>query len=804
MRSPRLLYCLIGSLWTLPSLPLPAAEPKFAQEGVAFLQRYCLSCHGPTKPKADLSLHTFQDDASVLKHRKLWNNVLQQVREGLMPPLGKPKPTATELDAFVRLVDDIFHRADLAAPPDPGRVTIRRLNQAEYANTVRDLIGIDFDPTGDFPSDDVGHGFDNIGDVLSISPVLMERYLAAAEAIAQRAILAGNVKPTMRWYGGRYTEPASENIPMQGDYRIITSAASAKYIEKGPVYNSVQVPADGEYILRAKVYAQREGSQPVTASLLVAGTTIPRPATTEAISQLAGEVKRHGPIMILKTVEVRAREAKTAEVIEARIPADLSIHRIIIAVGATPANEPPARLFVEWMNLEGPLDMRPATHKKLLAVDPNLPKPQQTRAVLKRLADRAYRRPATTEEVERLAQLVEATEKEGESWEAGMRLALQAVLCSPKFLFRVELDDRPTSKEPQVLDEYQLASRLSYFLWSTMPDAELFELAATKQLTPNLEAQVRRMLKDPKAQALVENFAMQWLQLRPLRNFAPDAKLFPTFDESLRQAMLQETQLFFAEIMREDRSILDFVDGNFTYLNGRLAQHYGIVDTKGNRVGKPKVVPGGAPIPRDQFVRVTFADSERGGLLGQASILSVTSNPTRTSPVKRGRWVLEQILGTPPPPAPPNVPELAEGEKAQLTGTLRQRMEQHRANPSCANCHARMDAMGFAFENFDAIGRYREKDGNFPIDPSGILPDGKRFSGPAELKQILKSRADLIARSLTEKMLTYALGRGVEHYDKRSIDKIVSALQKDNYRFSTLVTEIVRSDPFRMRRGNQP
>jgi len=336
-----------------------------------------------------------------------------------------------------------------------------------------------------------------------------------------------------------------------------------------------------------------------------------------------------------------------------------------------------------------------------------------------------------------------------------------------------------------------------------MPDQELFDLATKKQLSANIDATVRRMLKDPKSSALVENFAMQWLQLRRLSTFAPDAKLFPNFNDKLRDAMLTETSMFFDAVMREDRSILELIDADFTFLNEPLSRHYGIADTMGNWSNQKVMRPGGQPIRGEKFVRVSLSGRERGGLITQASVLTVTSNPTRTSPVKRGRWVLEQILGTPPPPPPPNVPELVEGPQAELTGTLRQRMEQHRTNPNCASCHARMDPIGFAFENYNAIGAFRQKDGEFPIDPSGTLPDGKSFQGPTELKAILKDKKELFARNLTDKMMIYALGRGTEFFDKPTIDKIVVALERDQQKFSTLMIEIVKSDAFRMRRGKQ-
>jgi hypothetical protein len=448
-----------------------------------------------------------------------------------------------------------------------------------------------------------------------------------------------------------------------------------------------------------------------------------------------------------------------------------------------------------------PRDARPASQQRLLACAADATQAEQTREVLRRFATRAYRRPATSDEVERLAGLAESAIQGGQSWEAGAQLAMQAVLCSPKFLFRAELDERPDNPEVRPLDEYQLASRLSYFLWSSMPDEALSELAAKSQLRANLDAQVSRMLQDPKSEALVENFALQWLQLKRLDSFAPDPQRFPRFSNRLRASMLEETKRFFASVMREDRSIVELLDADYTFLNERLARHYGIVDTQGTRAGQKPVRPGGQPIRGDDFVRVALADDERGGLLTQASVLTVSSNPTRTSPVKRGRWVLEQILGTPPPPAPPNVPLLPEGEQAELTGSLRQRFEQHRSNPVCANCHARMDPIGFAFENYDAVGAFRTKDGTFDIDPSGQLPDGRSFQSWAELKQILKEQKDLFARCLGEKMLIYALGRGLEHHDQPAVDRIVAGLQSDNYRFSTLVREIARSDPFQKRRG---
>jgi hypothetical protein len=429
------------------------------------------------------------------------------------------------------------------------------------------------------------------------------------------------------------------------------------------------------------------------------------------------------------------------------------------------------------------------------------PKEVQTKEILAAFAGRAYRRPVTPAELSRLTGFVEQNEKSGLKWEAALGLAFQAILTSPKFLFRVELDDRPEAAEPHAITEHQLASRLSYFLWASAPDDELLGLAAKGQLAANLEAQVRRMLKDPRSRELVDSFAMQWLQLKRISFVAPDGGLFPAFNQRLRGSMLRETELFIDAVIREDRSVLDLIAADYTFLDERLARHYGIADTAGNRAYQKPTKPGGQPIRGDQFVRVSLQDGERGGLLAQASVLTVTSNPTRTSPVKRGRWVLEQILGEPPPPPPPDVPELVETPAAKESGSLKQRMEQHRADPKCANCHTRMDAIGFALENYNAIGAWRTTDGKFPIDASGKFPDGAEFKGPADLRKVLLDRKDLFVRCLIEKLMIYGLGRGIEPYDDPSIRQIQAALAKDGNKFSRLVIEIVKSPPFRMRRG---
>jgi hypothetical protein len=797
---------------------------KFSDEAIPFIKQHCLECHGDKEPKADLSLAKDLDAKALMTRRAVWENVLAMVETGQMPPKEQPKPDPVQTDKFITLIKESFDDIDRHAAPDPGRVTVRRLNRVEYNNTIRDLIGVDFDPAEDFPSDDIGHGFDNIGDVLTLSPVLMERYLAAAETIVNRAIVPNPPKPPDRGMGSRYLEPAGQGVP-EKKWRGISTRPNTNAIFTGPLHTRYMVPDDGEYNFKLNCYAETTGDAPVQLAILVCGKNVSGGASDDDVAKLSGgAIANLRPFIVLKTIEVTARSADKSQHVNVRIPPTKGFERVAVAIVKPPApaaaaerpadqpadainpdQAPPVTsLYIDYFGLEGPLDGRPATHRALLACSQEQSKTDQSREVLTRFVSRAYRRPATKEEVERLVAMATLAQEEGLSWDAAMQRAMMAVLVSPKFLFRLELDNRASTGaagQPYPLDEYQLASRLSYFLWSTMPDQELFQLAARGELSKNLDAQVRRMLADPRSRSLVDNFAMQGLQLKRLKTYAADNKLFPSFNDQLKNAMARETEMFMESIIREDRSVLDMIDADYTFLNETLARHYGIADTQGNWAGQKPERAGGQPIRRE-FVRVSLPHKLRGGLLTQASILTVTSNPTRTSPVKRGRWVLEQILGAPPPPPPPNVPELAEGDKAQLTGSLRQRMEQHRANPACANCHAKMDPIGFAFENYDAIGAFRTKDGEFPIETAGVLPDGKAFQGPGELKTILMEKRNQFTRCLTEKMLIYALGRGLEYYDRRPVMQIQDSLAKNDYKFSVLVAEIVKSDPFRLRRGN--
>lgn len=763
-----------------PSKPGAAAQPAqatakpadpFARDLLPLMQKYCAGCHGAQNPPSGLPLLKYRDTAAVVEAAQIWERVAQNVASGLMPPRGLPQPTPAERNRIVHWIEETLSTAECKIE-DPGRVTMRRLNREEYNNTIRDLVGLDLRPADSFPSDDVGYGFDNIGDVLSISPLLMEKYLAAAETIARAAIVTPEESsPRTRWEGEALAKAGGE-AHERG--RILKTV--------GELSVEHTFPKQGDYILRVRAFGQQAGPEPAKMAFRLDGRN-------------------------LRVVDVKAIQVRP-EVYEVRLTLPAGRRRFSVAFlndyfqeepdPSQRRRRPPAdrNLIVEALEVQGPIGLHgplPEAHRRIMLGDRSPATAAERRArarqILAAFARRAYRRPVTEAEVERLTRIVGMAEKQGESFERGIQLAVQAALVSPHFLFRVETNPGgKDSRGNEWLGQYEIASRLSYFLWSSMPDETLFQLAAQGKLQDPevLAAQVKRMLGDPKARALADNFAMQWLTLGKLAEVAPDPERFPTFNDALRRAMREETRLFFQEIVQKDRSILEFLDGRFTYLNETLARHYEI--------------PG---VTGDQFRRVVLTDDRRRGLLTQASVLTVTSNPTRTSPVKRGKWVLEQLLGTPPPPPPPDVPELEDDKKGQLVGTLRQRMEQHRENPMCASCHDRMDPIGFGLENFDAVGRWRTRDGGEPIDASGELPGGRRFNGPAELIALLKTQQTQFTRNLVEKLATYALGRGLEPSDRCNVSEIADRVAKRGYRFSALVTEIVLSEPFRKRRGSE-
>lgn len=745
------------------------AEPLTFDANIKpLMQKYCYDCHGDKKQRAGLNLQKFGNEQSILEGRKVWERAAAMVRSREMPPPRREtQPTQEERDQLFQWITDTTSKIDCTGAHDPGRVTIRRLNRFEYNNTIRDLVGVDFKPAADFPSDDVGYGFDNIGDVLSLPPILFEKYLNAAEKITAAAIVAQPLKGTIVTFVG---DKLQDGQPYDEGARMLSS--------NGKISAEVEVPTSGKYVVRIRAFETHAGDDYAKMAFLVDNKP-------------------------LHTFDVKG-QFESPQSFALRM--DLTAGKHKIAGEFTndyyqPDNPDPKNrdrnMGVAAIEIQGPIE---ETEKKSLTdlhrkIFIRTPKADMSnaedcaRAIVGNFARRAFRRPIEREELDRLIDLGRNVMLEGESFERAIEVCIQAVLVSPHFLFRVEVDAEPENpKAIHPINEFELASRLSYFLWSSMPDEELFKLAEKNALRSNnnLRLQVERMLKDPKAQAFIENFAGQWLQTRNLKLMTPDPKLFPSFDDALREAMRMETELFFGEIVRGNHSILDLLDADFTYVNERLAKHYGLSGVRG-----------------EKFQRVKLDGERRAGVLTQASILTLTSNPTRTSPVKRGKWVLENILGAPPPPPPPNVEELKTDEKAVLSGSLRQRMEQHREDPGCASCHQRMDPLGFGFENFDAIGAWRTKDGNFEIDPAGILPSGESFKTPKELRIILKNSKDDFARCLTEKLLTYSLGRGLEYYDKCAVDSLVEKIAKDNYRITSLIHEIVQSDPFQKRRGKK-
>jgi len=731
----------------------PLRAQDFRKDVQPFLEKYCYDCHGHDKTKADLNLESFKDAGGFYRDQRLWRQLVTQVVAGEMPPPErKTRPTHAEIEALQGSVRGLLNQAVARAKVDPGKVTVRRLNRTEYNNTIRDLCYVEGNFSVDFPADDTGYGFDNIGDVLTFSPVHLERFIAAAKVVAERAMPTAEQKLDVLNVDGYNMLPRGRSEDQMRVFNAATLTAS------------FEAPREGEYIFRAHLVGMGNAGDPAAVvNLVVDGKTI----GTQTLK--------------LKT------NSRGAEKVDAKVRLAPGKHALAVTWTNPPGDLTGGsrRLGTYRYQLLGPTDTRTDLQRKLADFAQGRKGDDRARFMANWFVSRAFRRPATPVEIQRYAKVFTTAETAGGAWEAGAQAMISAVLASPKFIFRIEQDDQPLAKDAHPVSEFALASRLSYFLWGSMPDEELFGLANQGKLTANLPAQTTRLLKDPRAQYLVTGFALQWLQTRRLALVTPDAKLFPEFDDALRASMVKETELFLSEIVREDRSVFDIIDADFTYLDRPLAELYRVADVPSRRSG--------------DFVRVTLPKGERGGVLTQASILTATSNPDRTSPVKRGKWILEQILGTPPPPAPADVPSL-EGQK-QLTGNLRQRLEQHRANPACASCHNRMDALGFAFEKFDAIGRGRTMDEGVAIDTAGKLPDGRTFAGASQLKAVLKADREKYVRNLSAKLLTYGLGRGLEFYDEPALDKMVVAVEKGQLRFSALVMAVVQSDPFRLRRG---
>lgn len=741
----------------------PAVQ-TFQEAVFPFIQKNCVVCHNDKLQSGGLNLKA---PAGVAARRAQWERVVEKLKRGEMPPKGFPRPAADQIAAVTKWFDDEFARQDASLAPDPGRVTARRLNRYEYNATVRDLLAVDFKPADDFPTDDFGYGFDNIGDVLTLSPTLMEKYLAAAHKIAKLAI-EGEAPPKMAVKDRRKNESRrpgeftwERKFKWEADY-VIRLEAATKY--PGVLYFSwdggepQSVRAVPGFVAVGRIHDYKMhvpyGVHRMTAWFVV--------NEEEAVAQHQKE-----------ELDAREERKKKGE------PEPAGPQKpFVVPKGA-----------VDYFEVLGPYNPKPqptpASYAKIFICGhpPGQHNASCARKDLENLAALAWRRPVTPSEVDRLLSYVRMAQDDGDSFDQAMRVGVEAVLVSPYFLYRIERDPAPGA-EHRISDD-ELASRLSYFLWSSMPDAELFRLARENRLHEPavLAQQVSRMMKDLKSEALVDNFGGQWLQTRNLDRIKPDPDKFKVFTPELRDAMKMETQLFFSFIMRDDRSILEFLNAKYTFLNEPLARLYGIPNVKG-----------------DNFRKVDLTGTPRMGVLTQASVLTVSSYPTRTSPVIRGKWILENVLNTPPPPPPPNVPSLKEAEAGSAM-SVRQSLEKHRQDPVCASCHSRMDPLGFGLENFDAIGRYRTEDGKFPIDASGTLPNGKSFSDVEGLMRILEDDKDQFTRCLVEKMLTFALGRGLERYDRPVVSAIARKVADNQYKFSTLVMEIVASAPFQMRRA---
>jgi mono/diheme cytochrome c family protein len=801
-----------------------AQSPAAAHREV--FARYCLTCHTEaqrSRGAVPVALDTL-DLSHVAGHADVWERVVRKMRAGVMPPAGMPRPDHATLDALAGWLESQLDMA-AAAYPNPGRTEpLHRLNRAEYRNAVRDLFGLDLDVAPLLPPDDSSYGFDNIAGVLKLSPTLMERYLAAAQKVSRLAVGSAGPSPAIDYYrvpddlsqdrqvdglpiGSRGGMRVSYVFPMDGTYEFRPRLAR-DLNESLPIYSEdqvLEVSIDG---VRAGVFVlpgvARPGSEspaatPPPGASAPGAATAPRPG----ISQIAT-----GGRLTARDREARNRADETWNL---RVPVKAGQRAVVVTfLNRTPAldetprlpflrpypagvNIPETRLgaHLRSVEIEGPLD--PAgpgatlsRQRVFVCRPPAVAEAVCARRIATAFASRAYRRPASAADVETLL----AFYREGRvaSFDQGIERVLRRVLVSPDFLFRVERDPAgvvPGASYP--VGDLELASRLSFFLWSSIPDEELIGLASRHALSrPEvLDRQLRRMLASPKAEAFVRNFAGQWLFLRNLDATAPVQSVFPDFDDALRQGFKRETELFFDSMLREDRSALDLLRADYTFVNERLARHYGIPDVKGT-----------------EFRRVVLGpDNPRRGLLGQGSILTVTSYPDRTSPVVRGKWILENLLGTPPPPPLPNVPPLKATGAAGTVLSMRQRMEQHRASPVCASCHAMMDPLGLSLENFDAVGKWRALgESSAPIDATGKLPDGTPFEGPQGLRDALL-RSDRFVATLTEKLLTYALGRGLEYYDAPAVRAILRGASAQNYRMSALVSGVVTSTPFRMRRA---
>ena len=801
-----LVACIAGATCFLSFEPAQAATQTTALNPVReFVNTYCVSCHNDRLKTGNLSLEK-TDTEQVFNSAETWEKVVVKLRSRSMPPAGIRRPDTATYETVAAWLETELDRAS-AMHVNPGRpANLHRLNRTEYANAVRDLTGIEVDAASMLPPDQQAHGFDTNADALLMAPALLDRYLNAAAKIARFAIGDPTIPPAFE----RYTAVKGNSNEQTYLWQIDRLSEDFPLGSRGGIAARHYFPVDGEYIL--KVRLQRTFQDVIRGLNEQSEIEIRVDGTRVGHFRIGGGADLAAQAA-LDYREVRAGALTNADdALQVRVPLKAGLRVVAATIlksnDVLPEGLGPARIPI-WSR-EGDVPTVPAFISSLLIGGPyngKVPKDSSSRRrifvceptnsadetacatkILSNLARRAYRRPPTAEDVQVLLGFYKNALARG-NFDAGIRAALERVLVSPDFLFRIEAD--PANVAPNAnyrISDIELASRLSFFLWSSIPDDELLDLAIRGKLSDAnvLDHQVRRMLVDPRARrSLVENFFEQWLETRNVWLLTPDANQhFPWFDDNLRIAFVKEMDLFFDAQLKEDRSIVDLLTSNFTFLNEQLARHYGLAGIYGSH-----------------FRRVTLTDENRWGLLGKAAVLSVTSYTTRTSPTIRGKWLLENILGAPVPPPPPNIPALEASNKSDKPLSVREMLETHRKNPTCASCHARMDPLGFSLENFDAIGQWRIKDAGAPIDASGVLLDGTKVEGPAALRQALVAQKELFVKTVIAKLSTYALGREIESFDAPAIRSIVRTAASDNYRWSSTILAIVKSTPFQMRRA---
>jgi hypothetical protein len=776
---------------TAPSAPAPAAARAPAATPAAqtaapdqgLVKQYCVTCHSERSKTGGLSLEGL-NPAEAGAHADIWEKVALKLRGGMMPPQGLPRPDQPTLESFTVSLEQTLNRATLPSP-DPGHKPVHRLNRTEYGNAIRDLLDLDVDVADLLPADDESHGFDNIAGVLRVSPSLLEQYLAAARQIASLAVgsdrdvvrLAYRIPPDDSQedhvdglpLGTRGGMLFKHNFPQDATYEfgVILLRNIVGYMKGLEFAHLVEISIDDERVF-ATVVGGDADNRASDANM------------SEAANKIDERLKARVPVKAgPHTVGVTFVRRNAAESDEPLQPHERD-HDLQNMNGIP---------LIDHVNVTGPYEAKgpgdTPSRRRVFTCRPAGAAEEAAcaRKILSSLTRRAYRRPPTKDDLDPVLAMYEAGRKAG-TFEQGIERGLRLILANPKFLFRTET--APAAGPVARVSDLELASRLSFFLWSSIPDEQLLTVAAQGKLSQPavLERQVRRMLADPKSRALVDNFASQWLLLRNLKGHIPTPGDFPNFDNELRQSFRTETEMFFEAVMREDRSVLDLLNADFTFVNERLARHYGIPNVYGSH-----------------FRRVTIPNEERRGLLGQGSVLTVTSYPNRTSPVLRGKWILENVFGTPPPAPPPNVPDLPENEAGQEAKSLRARLEYHRRTPTCATCHRVMDPLGLALENFDGVGEWRVKEVGGGIDPIGQLADGTKVDGPVALRKAVMRRPEMFARTITQKMMTYGLGRGVELSDMPTVRLIADESAKQNYRFSSIVLGIVKSVPFQMKKA---